>query len=136
MKKNSMKKYSMTKSAIASRVRRELARTTSKFGKPLSQKRSAVYNRIAAAKNPNANKERYAARFSTGYGRGRPRIGEKRPPSENAIRAKEYRKDNEAWREYNRKAFNAWYKKNPERFKEISKASRVRRIARLKAEEA
>jgi hypothetical protein len=69
-------------------------------------------------------------RWSTGYGRGRPKIGEERPPSKNAQDAKKYRENNEKWREYNRNKQAEWSEKNPERRREISREYYKRRKAR------
>jgi hypothetical protein len=69
-------------------------------------------------------------KWSTGYKRGRPKLGEDRPPSKNAQDAKKYRAGNEKWREYNRNKQAEWSEKNPERRREISREYYKRRKER------
>lgn len=77
-----------------------------------------------------ASGEPITGRWSTGYGRGRPKLGEERPPSKNAQDAKKYREGNDKWREYNRNKQAEWSEKNPERRREISREYYKRRKAR------
>jgi hypothetical protein len=74
--------------------------------------------------------KKFRDKHKTGYGRGRPKIGEERPISVLAERANRYRKDNEQWSEYNRKKQAEWAAANPERVKEIKRAYRDRKKAR------
>jgi len=79
--------------------------------------------------------KKYRNKHKTGYGRGRPQIGEDRPVSVLAERANRYRKDNEQWAEYNRRKQAEWIAANPERVKEIKKGSIARRKLRDQAQE-
>lgn len=76
---------------------------------------------------------RYRAKKNTGTPKGRRRDGE--PPSDNyyAVSARRYRKDNEKWKEYNRRKQAEWRAKNPERAREIARESALRRKLRDKA---
>ena len=74
--------------------------------------------------------EPITGKWFTGYGRGRPKLDEERPPSKNALDAKKYREGNEKWREYNRNKQAEWSEKNPERRREISREYYQRRKAR------
>lgn len=66
----------------------------------------------------------------TGFGRGRPRIGEVRPVSKLATYANNYRENNDDWKEYNRIKQAEWATNNPERVKEIKRDSLARAIQR------
>ena len=72
--------------------------------------------------------------MKTGFPRGRPRKGEVRPPSPNAIRTAEYRKARLANDPEFRKTLNAynkkWREENPERWKEIGREKNQRRKER------
>jgi hypothetical protein len=64
----------------------------------------------------------------TGYPRGRPRKGELRPTSPAAVKLAEWRERNyDHWIEMNREYQREWRAKNPERSKEISRGTRIRK---------
>jgi len=80
------------------------------------------------------NRQKYAP--PTGYARGRPRKGEVRPISVNAVKIAEYRKKRLAADPKFREAHNqnslAWQAKNPERTREIARESYHRNKTREK----
>jgi hypothetical protein len=69
----------------------------------------------------------------TGYGRGRPRKGEVRPPTAGGIAQAQLKKkrlteDFEYWRAYYNEQQADWAARNPERAKQISTASSRRAL--------
>lgn len=65
--------------------------------------------------------------WSTGHKPGRPRTGELRLVSPNAVKVQEWREKNrEKYREYQRQYQAAWAAKNPERTKEIKSGALTR----------
>ena len=95
----------------------------------------AMRQRAAARKREEHEEMRKAGvrilgNWSTGYGRGRPRVGEVREESPNAVAQAKYRKDNDQWREYNRIKQREWTQANPERRREIARAYYARKKER------
>ncbi|WP_407305335.1 hypothetical protein [Acinetobacter sp.] len=70
----------------------------------------------------------------TGFPKGRPRTGEIRPLSVNAIKMAEYRKNRQAcdptYKDAHNTRTSAWQAKNPERAREIARNSYKRRKER------
>lgn len=130
-----MHKYSMTKDAIRKRVARAISPNN---GKTYSMSKKAIAARVKRAKDPIKYREqsRIAARqyynncLRTGYPRGRPRFGEVRPPSKNAMILAAWReRAGEAYRKYNREYQRMWAANNPERTREIKKGALLRKKA-------
>jgi hypothetical protein len=68
----------------------------------------------------------YLALYETGYSRGRPRNGEVREPSPNAIKISQWRQKNaEKYRAMNLKYQKAWVARNKERDAENHKKRRL-----------